>query len=239
MEDLDSLAMRAANDPEFLETFIRQNEFFILKCASSVYHRYITKSDDEWSVALSAFVQAVRDYSGDKGHFKSFGELVIKRKLIDYMRAQSKHNSEISVNPAVFNCDSDEDEEEIEMRAAVSKKISVQEDDSLKLEIETVGRIFVNYGFSFFELTDCSPKAGKTRKTCAQAVALMVRNPEWIDKMRKSKQLPIKEIENAGNIPRKILERHRKYIIAATEIITGDYPFLAEYLQFIREELKK
>jgi RNA polymerase sigma factor len=32
------------------------------------------------------------------------------------------------------------------------------------------------------------------------------------------------------------LERHRKYIIAAIEILAGDYPCLAEYMKPQREE---
>jgi RNA polymerase sigma factor len=43
-------------------------------------------------------------------------------------------------------------------------------------------------------------------------------------------------IEKNTNVPRKILERHRKYIIAAIEILSGEYPYLADYLRYIREE---
>ncbi len=40
------------------------------------------------------------------------------------------------------------------------------------------------------------------------------------------------------HLPRKIIERHRKYIIAGIEIISGNYPILSEYLKFVREELE-
>jgi RNA polymerase sigma factor len=43
-------------------------------------------------------------------------------------------------------------------------------------------------------------------------------------------------IEKNTHVPRKILERHRKYIIAAIEILSGEYPYLADYLRYIREE---
>jgi len=51
--------------------------------------------------------------------------------------------------------------------------------------------------------------------------------------------LPIKDIESCEKLPRKILERHRKYIIAGAEILKGDYPILSGYLKFVREELEK
>ncbi len=51
--------------------------------------------------------------------------------------------------------------------------------------------------------------------------------------------MPVTLIEKNSKVPRKILERHRKYIIAAAEIMTGDYPCLAGYMRYIREELLK
>ena len=55
--------------------------------------------------------------------------------------------------------------------------------------------------------------------------------------MRDSKQLPIKIIEKNTDIPRKILERYRKYLIAVAEILSGDYPYLSEYLSYIKKEV--
>ena len=239
MEDFDTKAVQAAKDGQLMDSFVRQNEFYILKCASSSVHRYVTKSDDEWSIALSAFVQAVREYSIEKGHFMSFAQLIIKRKLIDYVRTQSKYHTEILVDPADFECSPEEDEEDVGMKAAVAKAIRHQPDDSLKLEIEAANQAFSAYGFSFFDLTACSPKAEKTKKACAKAVAFVIHHPLLVSEMKKSKLLSIKIIQENTDIPRKILERHRKYILAAVEIMTGDYPFLVGYLQYIREELNK
>lgn len=239
MGELDTKAVQAARDKQFMEEFIQQNEFFILKCVSSAAHRYVTKSDDEWSIALLAFSQAVAEYEISKGHFMSFAQMVIQRKLIDYMRTQTKYGTEISVNPSLFDCDSEEEDDDAAMKAAVAKTVKKQSGDSIKLEIEAVNQIFAGYGFSFFDLAACSPKAEKTKKSCAKAVAFIIRNSVYLGNMRKTKLLPIKEIEKNINIPRKILERHRKYLIAAAEIMTGDYPFLADYMRYVREELNK
>jgi RNA polymerase sigma factor len=57
--------------------------------------------------------------------------------------------------------------------------------------------------------------------------------------MRETARLPALFLEKNSKIPRKILERHRKYIIAAAEILSGEYPFLAQYLQGIRKEMGK
>lgn len=239
MGEIDRQAVRAKADRQVMEHFVRQNDFFILKCASSAVHRYVTKSDDEWSIALMAFSKAVGDYSEEKGSFMSFAELVIRRKLIDYLRTQSKYRAEISVSPSVFDSGTEEENEDAAIKAAVSEKIAVEPDNSVQLEIEAANQTFASYGFSFFDLTTCSPKAEKTKISCAKAVAYIIRNPIILNSMRKDKFLPIKLIEQNSGVPRKVLERHRKYIIAAAEIMTGDYPCLSGYMRFIREELEK
>lgn len=60
MRELDALVLDAKRDPSVLEVLVKQQEYYILKCASKTCHRYITKSDDEWSIALMAFTQAIQ-----------------------------------------------------------------------------------------------------------------------------------------------------------------------------------
>ncbi len=235
LREIDNMAEESKTDEKIMEKFIIQNEFFILKCASSVARNYVSKSDDEWPVALLAFTEAVENYSMEKGSFFNFAELVMRRRLIDFIRSQSRYASEISVSPLLFNFDTD-DEDETNIKIEVSEKISHTTDNSLKLEIELANEIFSSYGFSFFDLVECSPKAKKTKRSCAKAVAYMLKNPILVSNMKVKKLLPVKVIENNVKIPRKILERHRKYIIAAVEIISGDFPYLADYIRFIREE---
>ena len=91
------------------------------------------------------------------------------------------------------------------------------------------------YGFSFFDLSNSSPKAEKTRRQCALAVRTLIEDTALISRMQASKTLPIRELALRSGVSKKLLERHRKYIIAATEILTGDYPVLGEYLRPIRK----
>lgn len=239
MCEMNQQASRAAKDDGFLNLFVQQNETFILKCASEATHRYLTKSDDEWSVALMAFSQAVKAYSAERGNFAGFAKLVIRRKLIDYIRSQSKYLTETAVNFSTLDSNPVGTEENAAVSKAALRQSEEAADDTLKLEIECAGQDFSKYGFSFYDLTGCSPKAEKTKKACAKAIACMVRSPLLVSELRHSKCLPIKTLEINSGVPRKILERHRKYIIAGVEIMTGDYPFLAGYMRYVREELDR
>lgn len=216
LREIDQMAVQAANDDEILSAFIEQHEFFILKIASQTAKRYVSKNDDEWSIALVAFSDAVKKYDYERGSFISFAELIIHRNLVDYYRVQGRHSVEIQVD-------------RIEEEAIVEYN-----DNNLKLEIEAITPILKSYEFTFMDLADCSPKAKKTKKACAKAVFYILNNPILVEEMQASKQLPAKIIEKNTSIPRKILERHRKYIIAAIEILHGDYPYLSEYLSYIR-----
>ena len=232
----DQLAVEAATDERKFEQLVRENELFILRCAASAARRYITISDDEWSVALLAFHQAVRDYAPERGSFFSFAELVIRRRITDYQRSEQRRQPEVLVNPAIFAGEIGE-EREYSFQQEVLEKTVVSSDRTITQEIEAANELFSEYGFTFFDLSECSPKAGKTRKACAKAVASLLLDRELLEEMRKNHFLPRKKVDNQAGVPRKILERHRKYIIAAVEILSNDFPCLAEYMRWIREEL--
>ena len=231
MREVDEKAVEASKDEITLNCFILEYEGYILKSASKAAKRYITKSDDEWAIALEAFCNAVRTYSYEKGSFFRFAELMINRRLIDFFRKQSRHQPEFPVSHTVFSGEAEEDGQDLSLAAEIVSKTKENHENLLKEEIEEANHQFAAYGFSFYDLISCSPKSRKTREACFAAVNHMVSNPLLCSEMRRSKNLPLKIIENQTKVPRKILERHRKYIIAAVEIINGDYPCLAGYMR--------
>lgn len=221
MRELDKQVRVARHDPQKLTELIEQYERFILRNAAMIAKRHVSKNDDEWSIALAAFHDAVKNYSYDRGSFIAYAQLVIRRKLIDYYRSQNKYDLEVQVDwiedSAIVNID----------------------EDSIKLEIEAIAQVLKSYGFSFMDLTECSPKAKKTKAACAKVAAYLLKNAVLMGELRNSKRLPLKIIEKNIKIPRKIIENHRKYIIAVVEILDGDYPYISEYLVSIREALKE
>ena len=47
----------------------------------------------------------------------------------------------------------------------------------------------------------------------------------------------VQELLALTRVQKKVLERHRRYIIAAAEILNGEYPLLREYMNYIRKAL--
>ena len=248
-EQISEDVLRAQTDENYMNDFIKKHKKFILLSAFRATKRFITENDDEYSVAMIALCEAVKSYEESKGSFKGFAFLVIKRRLTDYSISQARFQKELSVEPASMDGEIENEEEvsalQIEIRqrsAEISKTegIGVENPGSTPMqdEIAAVQKLLSGYGFSFYDLTECSPKAEKTKIACAKAVAMILKNPSLFKKMQTSKMLPVKDISSDKSISVKILERHRKYIIAAAEIMNGDYPLLKEYMNYIRKALE-
>jgi RNA polymerase sigma factor len=216
------------------DCLMREYKPFILRTASFVLRRYVSDSDDAWSIALIAFWEAAEHYDPGKGDFQKYAQMVIKRRLIDYQRRQSRFRQEVDVTPEAFTGEADQEGNSLSRVLAFKSSASLME-ENLKDELDDASRIFDVYGFQFIDLVDCSPKSEKTRSACAQAASCMLRFPELVMKMRHTRRLPVAAISIRAHLPLKLLNRHRRYIIAAVEILGGDYPGLKSYLDFDRK----
>ncbi len=234
---VESLVFEAKENDAKFTLLVEQNTDFILKTAGNACRHYVDTSSDEWSIALSAFHEAVVAYAPNKGNFYLFAQLVIKRRLTDFIRKQYRIKPEVSVPPEVFSGNAEEDDTFGQaIQAEVLQQVVTEPQNNIVLEIEAIGATLSGYGFGFMDLTECSPKVGKTKRSCAAVIRAMLAREDLIKHLREAGTLPIKILEKEYGLPRKILERHRKYIIAAIEILLGDYPYLAEYLKFISDE---
>ena len=248
--DISDQIQKAQADEEYLNQFIKDNKRFIMVNAFKATKRFISESDDEWSIALIAFHEAVKAYDFSKGNFRTFAALVIRRRLTDYIISQSRYQAEIPLEPDTMDGDIEDEENasplqlEIRTRSAeISENKGCGENEGkpgstpVQDEIAAVQELLGHYGFSFWDLAECSPKAEKTKAACAKVVVELLKNPELFQKMRTSKSLPVKELLTLTKVQKKILERHRRYIIAAAEILNGEYPLLREYMSYIRKAL--
>jgi len=240
MDEMDARAIEASENEEALESLIRDSQSFILACASKTMYRYVTASDDEWSIALLAFTEAVRSYRRDRGDFRPFAAMIIRRRLLDELYAQSAHSCEISVQPDLMDGSLEDTEESPiagEIRAGTVQLQQREAEAALTAEeeIAEIQEILYGYGFSFYDLASCSPKAEKTRTACAEAVKTLLQDPQLMARMRTMHALPVRDLLSACGVKEKILERHRRYIIAAAEILQGDYPILGSFLVTIRK----
>ena len=214
---------------ESIDSLISEFKPFIKSSASKATGKYVTIDNDEMSIAMLAFNEAVQHYNADKGSFLSFSSLVIKRRLTDYMRKQGRLNKEI-----IYSELSESEKIYFDNQYAEPEGV----DFPLIMEIDALDSVLKGYGIAFEELVFSSPKAEKTKLATKEIVKYMVSDSEKVEDMRKNKQLPVKKICDECDVPRKLVERHRKYIVTVIEILVGDYPYLQDYITYAKEVMK-
>ncbi|KML36353.1 MULTISPECIES: RNA polymerase sigma factor SigI [Bacillaceae] len=208
---------------------------FIAKTVSSVCKRYIHESDDEFSIGLIAFNEAIQKYSPDKGSsLISFSEVLIKRRVIDYIRKQSKFQN-LSFNGVSKLEDDDTASSAIEDELSIEDYRKKTDEELRKEEIFQFTQILQEFGLTFSDLIEQSPKHADARKNAMTVAKILVENEELKSILFDKKKLPIKQLEGYVSLSRKTIERNRKYIIAISLILTGDYVFLKDYIKGVLE----
>ena len=96
------------NDME-INRLVEEYKPFIASCVEKTTGRYMHYGeDDELSIGLMAFVEAVKSFDSTRGSFLSLAQNIIKRRLIDYYRKENKHNKVVSINEYFPGDDEDE-----------------------------------------------------------------------------------------------------------------------------------
>lgn len=219
--------IRAAQNDDAMTQLVYKYNLFIIRSASASCRKFVTKHDDEYAIALRAFCDAVKSYDPDTAvSFEAYTKLVIKNRIIDYIRSESRHAGHLSLEDEMENghdIADDADREQADVSSAAAD------------EIARLSHIISAYGIVFSDLPDVSPKHQKTRSECAKAVRYMITHPTLVADMRRNHCLPMKILQESCDLPRKTLERHRKYIVTAIEACLGEYPVISEYLKHMTE----
>ncbi|WP_282140111.1 RNA polymerase sigma factor SigI [Cytobacillus oceanisediminis] len=207
---------------------------FIAKTVSSVCKRYIHESDDEFSIGLIAFNEAIQKYSPDKGSsLISFSEVLIKRRVIDYIRKQSKFQNLSFIGGS--NQEDDDTGSAIEDELSIEDFRKKTDEELRKEEILQFTQVLQEFDLTFSDLIEQSPKHADARKNAMTVAKILVENDELKNILYDKKKLPIKQLESYVSLSRKTIERNRKYIIAISLILTGDYIFLKDYIKGVLE----
>nr|WP_082234776.1 RNA polymerase sigma factor SigI [Halobacillus massiliensis] len=227
----DQVAAAKQGDDNIKNEILKQYQPFIAKSVSEVCKRYIDpERDDEFSIGLLAFNEAIHAYSCDKGSsFLSFAKLVIKRKVIDYIRNEQKSLKVISLDDEYS--DDEQMENPLEIQAAKDRYALETESWYRKEEIIEFQRELQKYNLTFHELTESSPKHVDARESAIEVARTVYNDNALRQQVLEKGRLPMKDLVSRVNVSKKTLERNRKFIIAMVLILSGDYVYLKEYLK--------
>ena len=221
----------AKDNLECADALIRSYIPFIKREVSKFLSRICTGQDDEYSIGLMAFHEAIQSYEKQKGSFLNFAALIIKSRLIDYNRQEERHMGQISL------FEDDEDEEDLSMFDKLADPRDYYEErsglEATKEEIAELALVMKSFGISLTDVADNCPKQERTLQACGQVVRCAVSNPELLEELLRTKKLPIANLAAHSGVSKKTLERHRKYILAMLLIQTNGYEIIRGHIKHV------
>jgi len=230
-KEIEPLVAKAKDgNEEVLNELLHSYQPFMKKTASFVCKRYIQEQDDEYSIALSAFHEAILHYEEDKNaSFLTFAHLLIRRKLIDFIRKEARRKD--------FTLgDSSSDLEEdaftlLESSHSFEQFTAEQQANERRSQIRAYEELLKPFGLNFQELVKVSPSHEDSRQTAIHIAQIIAESDEFYETFLVKKRLPVKELEELVSVSRKTIERQRKYIIAIIILLRSDLDYLKDYLK--------
>lgn len=220
-------------DEKLREQFIAEYYPYIAKVTSRFSKRYIDpERDDEFSVALLAFNEAIDGFDSAMGRsFLGFAKTVMQRRLIDYARKEQRHLQ--SVPYSAFDTEGDDQTayNALETKQAMDAHEASRTELERRAEIGELSAELAQYGITFMELVEHSPKHADSRAMLIDIACKLADTAAWMEVLTTTQRLPIKELMEACGVSRKTIERNRKYIIAIAIIKSGSYPYMNDYLR--------
>lgn len=211
--------------------FITEYQPYVAKVTSSFCKRYIDPvRDDEFSIALIAFNQAIDQFVPETGRsFLSFAETVMRRRLIDYVRKQKRVVGQVPYS-SFENEDDDPQHNLVDNQQAMEHYEQQKVLEERNGEIVEFSRALAAFDIRFSELAAISPKHKDARLSLFSIGYRLSKNPLLMRELITRRLLPVKELLEQVDVSRKTIERNRKTIIAIALIFNGPYPYLRDYL---------
>ena len=217
----------AKTDNQAADRLIEAYMPFIKAETAKFLKRPPASQDDELSIAMIAFHEAIQGYSRMRGAFLKYASMLIKSRLIDYHRRERRHGNLVSL-------DTPADEDDVPLGDTLTaardhgEEVSVR--DATRNEIEELSRQMDAFGVKLSDVADNCPKQERTLAACRRVLDYARKNPELLDRFVKTGRLPVNELSQGSGTDKKTMERHRKYLAAILLAFTNGYEIIRGHL---------
>ena len=220
----------AKTDTEAADSLIRQYMGFIRAEAAKYLHRApIEGQDEELSIVLLAFYEAILGYEKNRGAFLAYASRGIRSRLIDYYRKEKRHAEVTSLHEPV----SDEKSDTLKIDHLEHPENEIEKShhrSATRDEIEEFGKQLLEFCISFSDVADNCPRQERTLQACRRVLTAARENPELLNELLRTKKLPIAALSDISKTDKKTMERHRKYLIAILLAFTNGYEIIRGHL---------
>lgn len=229
--DLKLAAIRRG-DSLAREDLIAEHRPFVSGVARKVCGRALEwDRDDELSIGLAAFNEAIDRFDGSRSvPFQAFARLIIKSRITDYHRRQSRHfthsaGSLDGGDPGSLSS--------YEASQAWERYLDQEAAREREEEIVEYRKVIGELGISFEDLVKCSPRHRDTRTNLLTVSRKLAGDRELFSQLMTTGKLPVMALCQRFGVSAKTLERGRKYIIATSVIwhFCEDFLYLCSFVK--------
>ena len=204
-----------------IDSLIEKHMPFIIKSISDTTGRYVScENDEEISIGLLAFNEAIERYDNDKGHLLSFAKLVISSRIKNYLKSENKHQH------SSF--------EDLVEKGLDIKDEYIEQEEENELLVDEITRFkeeISSFGFSLEDLVEEAPKQQATRINAINLSEQISDDEEFLTFMYEKKRLPIKRIVLKYSVTEKVIKRSKKFIISVVIIIDKNFRMLRNWIR--------
>ena len=179
-----------------LEKLIDRYMAFIIRTTSKVTGRYVSiEHDEEFSIALSAFAEAVERYEKNRGNFLSFAGLVMESRLKSYLGKSSHLPGEVSL----------EELQESGQDFADNRSMLGENNgkENLHEEILLFRQELLLFGLTLEALVDDAPKHADTRKTAVDVAEQASWDQPTVELTYKKRNFPYGRSAGFAMLPKR------------------------------------
>lgn len=209
------------NENTDVNELIEKHMPFIIKSISDVTGRYVScENDEELSVGLLGFHEAIERYDNEKGHFLSYAKLVIGSRIKNYLKSENKHNHS-SLEDLL--------DKGLEIK---DEYVEEKEDNGILLEeINKLKNEISSFGFTLEDLANEAPKQQATRRNAISLSEEISKEEEFTSFMYLKRRLPIKRIVLQFSVTEKVIKRSKKFIISVVIIFDKNLSALRNWIR--------
>lgn len=213
-------------DRDTREAFLQESQPFVRHVANLACRRSLEWGrDEELSEAFLAFNEAIDRFEPDRSvPFLAYARLIMKRRLVDYYRRQKGKETLL--------LDQEEVGPVVEAGLSLIEYRESEQDKERALEIKDFAKDLAEYGLSFHDLVQNSPKHRDSRQTLLTVAKELAQDQLLWTQVKQKGKIPMQALAQKTKVHPKVLERGRKYILAVAVLIAKqhDYVYLREYV---------
>lgn len=210
MKDLDTkiIQLQYSKNQDAINQLIDSYTPFIIKTISNLKGQYLDiNNDDELTIGMMAFNEAIEKYVAGKGSFINFAKLVIESRVKTYLM-KNKTFEHTDYEDIIENVNED-----------------------LVDEIKIFEQTLLMFGLDFEMLVDHAPKHKDTRTRAVKIGKQTSQVPAYVDHIYLKRRLPITLISSAFNVSMKIIKKSKHFILSVVIIFDKKLKHIEEWLK--------